>query len=161
MRKPAIVKERERNAKKLTMKNVLNDQKYEILQNSKILQSKSKLQGEIFKLAKFCNKAIILESSNRDDFFYPNWQGTKLIINYFQLLTSIIPKRLKIKTSSFQKWKAQSFFCFHFKGHICYCKSLEITRRSVEAMKKENFCTLKKKCPYRVIGEENIEKRKR
>ena len=36
------------------------------------------------------------------------------------------------------------FFCFLFKGHICYCKSLEITRRSVEAIKKENFCPLKK-----------------
>ena len=49
MCKPAIVKEREKNAKKLTMKNVLNDQKYhEILQNSKILHTQSKLQGEIF-----------------------------------------------------------------------------------------------------------------
>ena len=28
MYKPAIVKEREKNPKKLTMKNVLNDQKY-------------------------------------------------------------------------------------------------------------------------------------
>ena len=43
MCKPAIVKEREKNAKKLTMKNVLNDQKYhEILQNSKILHTQSK-----------------------------------------------------------------------------------------------------------------------
>ena len=34
MYKPPIVKEREKNAKKLTMKNFLNDQKYhEILQN--------------------------------------------------------------------------------------------------------------------------------
>ena len=33
--RPAIVKEREKNVKELTMKNVLNDQKYhEILQNS-------------------------------------------------------------------------------------------------------------------------------
>ena len=46
MCKPAIVKEREKNAKKLTMKNVLNDQKYhEILQRN----TQSKLQGEIFK----------------------------------------------------------------------------------------------------------------
>ena len=51
--KPAITKECEENAKKLTMKNVLNDQKYEILQNSNILHTQSKLQGEIFKLAKF------------------------------------------------------------------------------------------------------------
>ena len=43
MCKPAIVKEREKNAKKLTMKNVLNDQKYhEILQNSKIPNYKVK-----------------------------------------------------------------------------------------------------------------------
>ena len=53
MCKPAITKECEENAKKLTMKNVLNDQKYEILQNSNILHTQSKLQGEIFKLAKF------------------------------------------------------------------------------------------------------------
>ena len=63
MCKPAIVKEREKNAKKLTMKNVLKDQKSEILQNSKILHTQSKLQGEIFQLAKFCNKRIILKSS--------------------------------------------------------------------------------------------------
>ena len=57
--KPAIVKERKKNAKKLTMKNVLNDQKHlEILQNSKILHTQSNLQGEIFKLAKFCNRMI-------------------------------------------------------------------------------------------------------
>ena len=55
MCKPAIVKEREKNAKKRAMKNVLNDQKYHgILQNSNILHTQSKLQGEIFKLAKFC-----------------------------------------------------------------------------------------------------------
>ena len=66
MCKPAIVKERETNAKKLTIKNVFNDQKYyEILQNSKILLTQSKLQGEIFKLAKFCNKRIILKSSKQ------------------------------------------------------------------------------------------------
>ena len=64
--KPAIVKQREKNAKKLTMKNVLNDQKYhEILQNSKMLHTQSKLQGEIFELAKFCNKRIILKSSKQ------------------------------------------------------------------------------------------------
>ena len=86
MCKPAVVTEREKNAKKLTMKNVLNDQKYhEILQNSNILHTQSKLQGEIFKLAKFCNKRIILNPQNRDDFFYPNWQWTKLI-NDSQLL---------------------------------------------------------------------------
>ena len=46
MRKSAIVKEREKNAKRLTMKKVLKDQKYlEILQNSKILHAQSKLQG--------------------------------------------------------------------------------------------------------------------
>ena len=45
MCKPATVKEREKNAEKLTMKIVLNDQKYhEILQNSKILHIQSKLQ---------------------------------------------------------------------------------------------------------------------
>ena len=66
MCKPEIVKEYEKNAKKLTMKNVLNDQKYlEILQNSKILYTQSKLQGEVFKLAKFCNKRIILNSSKQ------------------------------------------------------------------------------------------------
>ena len=63
MCKLAIVKEHEKNAKKLTMKNVLNDQKYhEILQNSKIVHTQSKLQCEIFKLTKFCNKRIILKS---------------------------------------------------------------------------------------------------
>ena len=40
MFKPAIVKDREKNAKILTMNNVLNDQKYhEVLQNSKILHA--------------------------------------------------------------------------------------------------------------------------
>ena len=87
--KPAIVKENEKNAKRLTMKNVLSDQKYhEIFQNAKILHIQSKLQGEIFKLVKFCNKRIILKSSKQKLlFFYLNWQGTKLIINYSQLLT--------------------------------------------------------------------------
>ena len=66
MCKPAIVKKREKNAKKLTMKNVLNDQKYhEILQNSKMLLTQSNLQGEILKLSKFCNKRIILNSSKQ------------------------------------------------------------------------------------------------
>ena len=66
MSKPAIVKEREKDAKKLTMKNILNDQKYhEILQNFKILHTQSKLQDEIFKLAKFYNKRIILKSSKQ------------------------------------------------------------------------------------------------
>ena len=51
MCKLVTVKEREKNAKKLTIKNVLNDQKYhEILQI---------LQGEIFKLITFCNKTVI------------------------------------------------------------------------------------------------------
>ena len=64
--KPAIAKERQKNAKKLTMKNVLNDQKYhEILQNFKILHTECKLQGEIFKLTKICNKKIILKSSKQ------------------------------------------------------------------------------------------------
>ena len=46
MWKSAIVKEREKNAKRLTMKKVLKDQKYhEILQNFKILHAQSKLQG--------------------------------------------------------------------------------------------------------------------
>ena len=70
MCRPASAKEQEKNAmkrktrkEKKTMKNVLNDQKYhEILQNSKILHTQSKLQGQIFKLAKFCNKRIILKS---------------------------------------------------------------------------------------------------
>ena len=65
MCKPAIVKEREKNTKNLTMKNVLSDQKYEILQNSKPLHTQSKLQGEIFTLTKFCNKRIILKSSKQ------------------------------------------------------------------------------------------------
>ena len=64
--KPAIAKERQKNAKKLTMKNVLNDQKYhEILQNFKILHTQCKLQGEIFKLTKICNQKIILKSSKQ------------------------------------------------------------------------------------------------
>ena len=64
--KPAIAKERQKNAKKLTMKNVLNDQKYhEILQNFKILHTQCKLQSEIFKLTKICNKKIILKSSKQ------------------------------------------------------------------------------------------------
>ena len=64
LHKSAIVKEREKNAKKLNMKNVLNEQTYhEILEISKILRTRSKLQGEIFKLAKFNNKRIILKSS--------------------------------------------------------------------------------------------------
>ena len=66
MCKPAIVKKREKNVKKLTMKNVLNDQKYyQMLQNSKILHTQPKLQGEIFKLTKFCNKRVILKSSKQ------------------------------------------------------------------------------------------------
>ena len=66
MCKPAIVKESEKNAQELTMKNVLNDQKYhKILQNSNILHTQSKPKGEIFKLAKFCNKRIILKSSKQ------------------------------------------------------------------------------------------------
>ena len=69
MCKLAILKEREKNIKKLTMKNVLNDQKYhEILQNSKILHTQSKLQDQIFKLAKFCNKRITLKSSKQMTF---------------------------------------------------------------------------------------------
>ena len=64
LHKSAIVKEREKNAKKLNMKNVLNEQTYhEILEISKILRTRSKLQGGIFKLAKFNNKRIILKSS--------------------------------------------------------------------------------------------------
>ena len=55
-----------KECKKLTMENVLNDKKYhEILQNSNILHTQSKLQGEIFKLAKFSNKRIILKSSKQ------------------------------------------------------------------------------------------------
>ena len=55
--KPAIVKEREKNAKKLTITNILNDKKYhEILQNSKTLHNQSKLQGEIFKWQSFATK---------------------------------------------------------------------------------------------------------
>ena len=67
IRKPAIGKERAKNAKKkLTMKNVLYDQEYhEILQNSKILHAQSNLQGEIFKLAKFYNKRIFFKSSKQ------------------------------------------------------------------------------------------------
>ena len=70
MYKPIIVKEREKNAKKLTMKNVLNDQKYHlILQYSKIFRAQSNLQGEISKLAKFCSKRIILNSSKQRSLF--------------------------------------------------------------------------------------------
>ena len=47
MCKPVIVKERRKNAKKLNMKNVLNDQK------SKIFHTQSKLQGEVFKFSTF------------------------------------------------------------------------------------------------------------
>ena len=57
-----------KKAQKLTIKNVSNFQKYhEILQNSNILHTQSKLQGEIFKLAKFCSKRI--SPQNRADFF--------------------------------------------------------------------------------------------
>ena len=64
--KPTVVKEREKNAKKTAMRNVLNDQQYhELLQNSKILHTQSKLQGEVFKLVKFCKKRIILKSSKQ------------------------------------------------------------------------------------------------
>ena len=53
------------------MKNDLNDQKYhELLQNSKILHTPFKLQGEIFKLARFCNKRIILKSSKQRWLFF-------------------------------------------------------------------------------------------
>ena len=72
MCKPVIVKERKKNAKKLNMKNVLNDQK------SKIFHTQFKLQGEVFKFSMFCHNVLT---------FYPNWQGTKLIINYSQILT--------------------------------------------------------------------------
>ena len=66
MCKPAFVKERQKNAQKTTMKIVLNDQKYhEIRQNANILHTQSKPQGEIFKLAKFCNKRITLKSSKQ------------------------------------------------------------------------------------------------
>ena len=75
MCKPAIVKEHKKNAKKLTMKN---DQKYEILQNSKIVHTQSKLQGEIFKLAKFYNKRIILKSSKQIGFFILIGKGPNL-----------------------------------------------------------------------------------
>ena len=48
---------RKKNANKLTMKNVLNDQKYhEILQNPKLLHTQHKLQSKIFKLANFATK---------------------------------------------------------------------------------------------------------
>ena len=51
---------------KTTNENVLNDQKYrEILQNSKILHTQFKLQVEIFQLANFCSKRIILKSSKQ------------------------------------------------------------------------------------------------
>ena len=64
--KPTIVKEREKNAKKTALRNVLNDQKYhELLQNSNVLHTQSKLQGEVFKLVKFCKKSIILKSSKQ------------------------------------------------------------------------------------------------
>ena len=35
----------------------------------------------------FATKGSSLSPQNRDDFFYPNLQGTKLIINYSQLLS--------------------------------------------------------------------------
>ena len=60
MSKPVIMKEREKNAKKLTMKKY-----HEIIRNYKILHTQSKLEDEIFKLAKFCNKSIILKSSKQ------------------------------------------------------------------------------------------------
>ena len=77
MCKPAIVKEREKKCQKTNYENVLNDQKYhKILQNSNILHTQSKLQGEIF-----ATKGSSEKPHNRDYFFYPNWQATKLIIN--------------------------------------------------------------------------------
>ena len=57
MCKHSILKKREKNAKKLTMKNVLNDQKYlEILQNSKILHTQYKLRGKSSNLQSFATK---------------------------------------------------------------------------------------------------------
>ena len=54
MFKPRTLKERKNNAKKLAIKNVLNDKKYhEIFQNSSILLTQFKLQRKIFKLLKF------------------------------------------------------------------------------------------------------------
>ena len=49
MCKAALVKGREKNVKKLTMKKY-----HEILQNFKILHTQFKLQDEIFKLEKVC-----------------------------------------------------------------------------------------------------------
>ena len=65
MCKPPIVKEREKNAKKLSMKNVLNEQKYhEILQNFKILHT----------LQSFATKGSSESPQNspQNDFFYSN-----------------------------------------------------------------------------------------
>ena len=57
MCKHSILKKREKNAKKLTMKNVLNDQKYlEILQNSKILHTQYKLRDKSSNLQSFATK---------------------------------------------------------------------------------------------------------
>ena len=77
MCKPSILKEREKNAKKINYENVLNARKYhKILQNSNILHTQYKLQGETF-----ATKGSSESPHNRDDFFYPNWQATKLIKN--------------------------------------------------------------------------------
>ena len=78
MCKPGIVKERKKNAKKLTMKNVLNDKKYhEIFQNSKILHILSKLQGGIFPIGNVLQlKDHLKVLKTKMTFFYPKWQGT-------------------------------------------------------------------------------------
>ena len=149
MCKRAIVKERKKNAKKLTIKCLKwskiswNTPKFILNPNYKVKSS---------NWQSIATKGSSLSRQNRNDFFCFNWQGTKLIINYFQLFTYIIPKRLNIKTSSFQEKKAQSLFCFAFKGHISYHKRLEITRRSVKAMKRNFFAHSKKNVPKHFIS---------
>ena len=109
--------------------------KYSKILKFYILNPNYKLKSSNWQ--RFATKGSPKSPRNRDDvFFLIIIIITKIIINYSQLLTYIIPKRLKTKTSSFEERKGQSYSCFFFKENICGCKSLEITRRFVEAMKK-------------------------
>ena len=117
MCKLAIVKEWEKNAKKLIVKNLLYELKYHaVLQNSKILHAQSKVQGEIFKLAKCCNKRIILKSSKQRWIFYPNWQGpnSSWITPNFWL--KLFPNSWKSKLLVFKNGKLNFFSVSLLKG---------------------------------------------
>ena len=115
---------------------------YEILIT---LHAQSKLQGKIFKLVKFCNKRTILKSSKQMTLSIRNGKRPKPSSNTSNFWLKLFQNGWKLKLivlkNGTQEWKTQSFSCLPFKWHIC----LEITCRSVEAMKKEHFANSKKK----------------